>query len=140
MKKYIKSNDVIIADSDDDAAYDAWLDEIQNNSAYIELADTAAKYGYNIGWAYQDEKGRLSIHISPDRSNRYLPELYITSSSGMRDATVNGDIGVKVQTTSFGSLDSVEYAKYVNAVKSAQHFALFLESYNKYSELTVYSD
>lgn len=81
------------------------------------------KFGYDVGASWF-EKGLLRLDVTADDSREYQPTIYISRE------WKSDKLSFKIQTTSFGSLDSVDYEKFLIACNMANSAVAFLRHYD----------
>lgn len=90
-----------------------FIKKSRENATYKKMEKLASNYGYDLGSAYWANWDEAVINISPQYGNyfsEYLPEIYPPSY------IVNK---WRIQTTSYGALNSVEFEKFVQANENA---------------------
>lgn len=81
------------------------------------------KFGYDVGSSWF-VKGLLRLGVTADDSRDYQPTIYISREW-------NSDkLKFRIQTTSFGSLDSDEYEEFINVCNMAYGAVSFMKSYD----------
>lgn len=81
------------------------------------------KFGYDVGASWF-EKGLLRLGVTADDSREYQPAIYISRE------WKSDKLSFKIQTTSFGSLDSDEYEEFINVCNMAYGAVSFMKSYD----------
>lgn len=97
------------------------LEKLHEETADFRKA--VKKFGYDVGASWFSS-GLLRLGVTADDSRDCQPAIYISKEW-------NSDkLKFRIQTTSFGSLDSAEYEKFLTACITANCAVVFLKSYD----------
>ena len=89
-----------------------FIKKSRENATYKKMEKLASSHGYKLGLAYWASWDGTVIHLNPESGSyfsEYLPEIYPP------DYTSSNGTDWRIQTTSYGSLDSVEFEKFIQA-------------------------
>lgn len=93
-----------------------FIKKSRENATYKKMEKLASSHGYKLGLAYWASWDGTVINLNPESGSyfsEYLPEIYPP------DYTSSNDTDWRIQTTSYGSLDSVEFEKFIQANDNA---------------------
>lgn len=94
---------------------------IEKNPVNKKIQQIASKYGYVAGQSYMRWYGSANIHISP-KNDDFHPAIYYSD-----DDYGKFNPKFEIQTTSYGSLDSKEYADFLKGCTDAYNMVKELE-------------
>lgn len=96
------------------------LEAIEKETASFSSALKA--FGYGAEYCFFNN-GILKLEVFPDRSRDYQPKIYNTNWHSSK-------IDFEIQTTSYGSLTTEEYPKFLEACNMAMTAVEFLQNYD----------
>lgn len=94
-----------------------FIKKSRENATYKQMKKLARSHGYELGLAYWANWDGAVINLNPESGSyfsNYLPEIYSPDYSLSSDGT-----DWRIQTTSYGALDSVEFEKFIQANENA---------------------
>lgn len=125
-----------VSPEEDEAAYNELVNTMRSNPAYKELESICNSYGYSLSSAYVTSKGLIDMSIQPADRDHF--EVFLYSKSSIARRARIGDLQIKVQTVSVGSLNVEELQHHVAMYQDALAMATAIEQWDGWSNLMVF--